>query len=239
MRFFKKLTGVLLSMLLIIGSGCGNETQPQSSSQTDLASSSGNEQEVPDFDIQYERMEPTAKLLETYQDLLSPILYEKIGTEMTDEEILIGFKNLYQSARSVYYWYLDGTELQDEVVPSGGKIVDKQDVVWRPAKRIATLGEAYALVDSAFTKRFRRNALLAQTQRFRSYDGKLYINCSSGGIGDPSMPIFDSAKVLAKTPDAILIELEIGCNNDLSIEPEPTIFTLIHQGEFWVLDNWI
>ena len=230
---------ILLCVCCIFLAGCNSKILNEENSSIISPSSEEAVPVFPPFDVKYETIEPTANLLQKYNDLLSPFLYKESGDNMSDEEIILGFKQLYQSAHTVYFWYTDASELQQEVDESAGKIIDKQGVEWRPAKRIATLGEMYALVDSIYTQRYRLNALDSHTERFRRYNRQLYINCSSGGLGDPYLPCFDTSKVLAKTPHAILIQMDVGSNNDPTENPVPTTFTLITQGAFWVLDNWL
>lgn len=262
----KKWLCILFSLLLIIGvTACNAQSESTSPSKSNIwqppefesrvisipdpEESSNNEaydqiisdisSEFPMPDIKYEPVECTIDFLKKYDDLLSPFIYQKSAENISDDEILKGFTKLYQSAHSVYNWYRDPASLQQEMDETALKIIDQEGIEWRPAKRIQTLGGMYALVDSIFTQRYRLNALDGYDERFCSYNDRLYINCSSGGLGDPYKPLFDTARVLAKTPEVILIEMDIGFNNAPTETPAPTIFTLIHQGSFWVLDNWL
>lgn len=240
------ISGLIAAILCagLVLASCGQRVSepPIVASSTAVLSEAGSSSTAssePQLDVKWDTVEPTVELLQKYDDILSPFPYQKSGEQMTDDEIVVGFTALYQSGHTVYYWYRSPEDLHQEVDTSALKIVDSQETEWCPAKRMQTLGEATALVESIFTQRYRMNALDGCIDRFRSYDGRLYINCTSGGLGDPYEPRFDTVKVLAKTPDAILVEMGIGFSNVPTANSDSIVFTLLHQGEFWVLDNWL
>lgn len=169
-------------------------------------------------------------------DLITTFPYTVAGNKMSDEDIKKGFQNLYNGTHDVFFWYYnDASPLGiNYEVPA---VKDDEGNEYYPIMKLKDLDQLNQVTESVFSSSCAKS-LFSHLNRFKDIEGRLYER-AGGGFGDPYSPDFSTVQILKKGDLEITIDLDIINNEVTPTTSQKVKFTLLKQGDNWVLDNWI
>ncbi len=230
----KRWSCILFSLLLIITvTACNTQAAPSEENSTiesNISASSESESAAPEKTNASNSSisnSGTSKIQEndfTNVEVVIPFGYTLSGDKLSDNQIKTGFQSLYQSAHEVFYWYLNdsGALETDFNMPA---VEDDQGEKWYPVTKLHTLSELKQLTESVFSQRYAQKKFY-KLRRFDNINGKLYER-AGGGLGDSHIPDFSSLEILSKSPEKIMLCMDIDAELAVDeIKKEKIKFTL-------------